>query len=141
MRRIASTPIAGLVAALLASVAVSASTAQQQQTAIPDAAVEALALQWFGDMQSGRIDRSRLTPEYNAHLSDAAVEGLAEYMKAHAYGAAPLRAEIVVKRKAGDQSIYIVKLVFPRGDAASLIIGLNGAGQITGLDVTSMAGD
>ena len=29
--------------------------------------VEALTLRWFADMRQGRINRSELTPEYDAH--------------------------------------------------------------------------
>jgi len=35
----------------------------------------------------------------------------------------------------------VVKLIFPRGDAASLLIGLNAEGKITGISFLSMAGD
>jgi len=34
-----------------------------------------------------------------------------------------------------------VKLVFPRGDAASLLLGLNTEGKLTGISLMSMAGD
>jgi hypothetical protein len=34
-----------------------------------------------------------------------------------------------------------VKIVFPRGDAASLMMGLNADGKITGISLMSMAGD
>jgi hypothetical protein len=34
-----------------------------------------------------------------------------------------------------------VKIYFPRGDAASLMIGLNSDDKITGLSLMSMAGD
>jgi hypothetical protein len=34
-----------------------------------------------------------------------------------------------------------VKLVFPRGDAASLLFGFDAEGEITGTTVMSLAGD
>jgi hypothetical protein len=57
------------------------------------------------------------------------------------YGASPLRAEIVQTRKIDDQTFYIVKFVFPRGDATSLLFGFDAAGKITGVGVGGMAGD
>ena len=44
-------------------------------------------------------------------------------------------------RTIADQNFYLVKLVFPRGDAASLLIGFDAEGKITGIDFISMAGD
>ena len=41
----------------------------------------------------------------------------------------------------GEQTFYVVKLVFPRGDAASLLLGLNAQRKITGISLMSMAGD
>jgi hypothetical protein len=38
--------------------------ANRQHTHSP---VEALTLRWFADMRQGRINRSELTPEYDAH--------------------------------------------------------------------------
>ncbi|MGA8198136.1 MAG: hypothetical protein WB902_32790 [Acetobacteraceae bacterium] len=40
-----------------------------------------------------------------------------------------------------DQTFYLMKLMFPRGDATSLLFGFNSAGKITGIGVESMAGD
>jgi hypothetical protein len=53
----------------------------------------------------------------------------------------PLRAEIVRTRTAGDQTSAIVKFVFPRGDATSLLFGFDAVGRITGVAVGCMAGD
>ena len=49
------------------------------------------------------------------------------------YGASPLRAEIVQTAKDGEQTFSIVKFVFPRGDATSLLFGFDAAGKITGI--------
>jgi hypothetical protein len=103
--------------------------------------VEALALNWFAQMQKGQIDRTRLAPEYNAQLTDAAVRNMSQYLKEHDYGTPPLRAEVMQKRTDEDQTFYEVKLVFPRGDAASLLFGFNAVGKITGVSLLSMAGD
>jgi hypothetical protein len=45
------------------------------------------------------------------------------------------------KRSAEGQTFYLVKFIFPRGDAASLLFGFDTAGKITGVGVESMAGD
>ena len=57
------------------------------------------------------------------------------------YGAAPLRAEIVQTKKDGDQTFAILKFVFPRGDATSLLFGFDAAGKITGVAPGGIAGD
>jgi hypothetical protein len=40
----------------------------------------------------------------------------------------------------GNQTFYVVKILFPRGDAASLLVGLNADGKITGINILGMAG-
>ena len=35
----------------------------------------------------------------------------------------------------------MVKIVFPRGDASSMMMGFNAEGKITGISIMSMAGD
>jgi hypothetical protein len=135
------TAAALLGAFLLGGPAPALAASDAPPAAIADDAVKALALRWFADMQTGKIDRSELAPQYSAQLDAAAVQAMAKYMQDHAYGAPPLTAEIVNERKIDDQAFYVVKLVFPRGDAASLMIGLNPEGKITGLNLMSMAGD
>jgi hypothetical protein len=103
--------------------------------------VESLALEWFGQMQSGQIDRTQLTPEYSAQLTDDVVRDLSTHLKEDNYGASPTGAKVLRERSAGDQAFYVVKLIFPRGDAASLLIGLNTEGKVTGISFLSMAGD
>ena len=103
--------------------------------------VDALALKWFAQMKAGQIDRAQLTSDYNARLTSDAVRQMSQYLKEHDYGVPPLRAEVVQTRTSGDQTLYVVKLVFPRGDAASLLFGFNAQGKITGISLLSMAGD
>ena len=57
------------------------------------------------------------------------------------YGASPTSAEILRAGTIADQKFYLVKLIFPRGDAASLLIGFDAKGKITGINLMSMAGD
>ena len=103
--------------------------------------VDALALNWFTQMQTGQIDRTQLTPDYSAQLTDDAVQAMSRYLKEYRYGVSPTRAEILQTRTIGKQTLYVVKLVFPRGDAASLLFGFNTEGKITGISLLSMAGD
>jgi hypothetical protein len=52
-----------------------------------------------------------------------------------------LGAQVIKTRTIGEQTFYVVKLVFPCGDAASLLFGFNANGKITGISLMSMAGD
>jgi hypothetical protein len=93
----------------------------------------------FAQLQAGKIDRTEYTVEYAAQLTDDAVQGMSHQL--NEYGALPLRAEIMRKRSIDTQTFYQVKLVFPRGDAASLLFGFDADGKITGIGIMSMAGD
>jgi hypothetical protein len=97
------------------------------------------ALQWFAQIQAGKIDRTEYSSAYGAQLTDDAVQAMAHRL--NEYGAAPLRAEVMQKRAIDNQTFYLVKLIFPRGDAASLLFAFNTAGKITGIGVRSLAGD
>ena len=103
--------------------------------------VETLALEWFANMQTGQIDRTQLAAEYNAQLTDDAVQAMSRFLKEHDYGAPPTGAQVLKTSTVGDQTFYVVKLLFPRGDAASLLLGFNAQGKITGINLMSMAGD
>jgi hypothetical protein len=128
-----------IVATLLAANVLVASAAPP---AVPtESAVESLALEWFKRMETGAIDRTQLTPDYSAQLTDGAVQEMSRYLKKYDFGAPPTGAKILLTRAAGDQTFYVVKLLFPRGDAGSLLIGLNADGKITGINLMSMAGD
>ena len=101
--------------------------------------MKVLALQWFAQMQAGKIDRKQYTTAYATQLTDDAVQAMSHQL--NQYGASPLRAEIMQKRAIDDQTFYLVKYVFPRGDAASLLFAFDAEGKITGIAVESMAGD
>jgi hypothetical protein len=126
---------AGSVVAALADDSVPQTSAPTQKT------VERLALQWFDRMRTGQIDRTQLTADYSAQLTDGIVRDTSKYLKDHDYGSPPLGAQVIKTRTIGEQTFYVVKLVFPRGDAASLLFGFNGNGKITGISLMSMAGD
>jgi hypothetical protein len=103
------------------------------------ASVTAWAMQWFKEMQAGRTDRSQYAPAYRPQVTDAAVKAMSHALDQ--YGASPLHAEIVQTRKIGGQTFYVVKFVFPRGDATTLLFGFDAAGKITGVGIGGLAGD
>jgi hypothetical protein len=80
-------------------------------------------MHWFTEMQAGRTDRSQYAPAYRAQITDDAVKEMSHALDQ--YGAPPLRAEIVQTRKSGEQTFYVVKFIFPRGDATSLLFGFD----------------
>ena len=96
-------------------------------------------MRWFTEMMGGRTDRSQYSADFASQVTDAAVARIAHDL--NTYGASPLRAEIVQTKKDGDQTFAVVKFVFPRGDATSLLFGFDAAGKITGVAVGGMAGD
>ncbi len=96
------------------------------------------ALRWFAQMQAGKIDRTQYTDTYGSQLTDEAVQAMSHQL--NQYGAAPIRAEIMQKRSVDNQTLYQVKLVFPRGDATSLLFGFDTEGKITGVAIMSLAG-
>ena len=131
-----------LVASLLTgSVAAALAGSPSPSSVRTESSVEALALEWFAQMQTGQIDRTQLAADYSAQLSDDAVQAMSRYLKEHEYGAPPTGAQVLKTRTIGEQTFYVVKLVFPRGDAASLLLGFNAEGKITGISLMSMAGD
>jgi hypothetical protein len=142
--------VISLVAALLAgSVAAALGASPPPSNVTKENSVETLALEWFAKMRTGQIDRTQLAADYSAQLTDDAVQAMSRYLKEYQYGASPTGcpgsedrvAQVLKTRTIGEQTFYVVKLVFPRGDAASLLLGFNAEGKITGISLMSMAGD
>ena len=139
MRALAA--IALLAAALSSADAASPPAFPAQAGVLTDKSVEAVALQWFERMRTGQIDRTQLTAQYSAQLTDDVVKKTSAYLTEYKYGASPSAAKILRTRTIGEQTFYNVKLLFPRGDAASLLFGFDAEGKITGIALMSMAGD
>lgn len=97
------------------------------------------AMRWFREMQAGHTDRSQYAPTYRTQVTDNAVKAMSHAL--NEYGASPLRAEIMQTRKIDAQTFYVVKFVFPRGDATSLLFGFDAAGKITAVGIGGLAGD
>jgi hypothetical protein len=131
-----------LVAALLmGSVAAGLAGSPLPSSMRTEKSVEALALEWFAEMRTGQIDRTQLAADYSTQLTDDVVQATSKYLKQYEYGASPTGAQVLKTRTIGEQTFYVVKVVFPRGDAASLLMGFNAEGKITGISLMSMAGD
>jgi hypothetical protein len=128
-----------VVALQTGSVAASRADAQPPAREPTEASVTMWAMHWFTEMQAGRTERSQYSSAYRPQVTDDAVKQMAHALDK--YGASPLRAEIVQTRKIGEQTFYMVKFVFPRGDATSLLFGFDAAGKVTGVGVGGMAGD
>ncbi len=128
-----------LLFALAIAPVVSASADAGPGATPTDAAPTAWAMRWFTEIQAGRTDRAQYAPGFVAEVTDEAVKTMSHDL--NTYGAAPLRAEIMQTGKIGDQTFYVVKYVFPRGDATSLLFGFDAAGKITGVRLESLAGD
>ena len=137
--RLSRISFALLIATLAAGpVAIAHAEEALPSTALSGPALTTWAMYWFAEMMGGRTDRSQYAPAFAPQVTDEAVGKMAHDL--NAYGAAPLRAEIV-KTEKGDQTFAIVKFVFPRGDATSLLFGFDAAGKVTGIAVGGMAGD
>jgi hypothetical protein len=131
---------AALVAALLVGPIAPAHADPPPPAGAPtEANLATWAMHWFNEMQAGRTDREQYAPAYRPQVTDDAVKEMSQALDV--YGASPLRAEIVQTRKIGEQTFYMVKFVFPRGDVTSLLFGFDTAGKITGVGVGGMAGD
>jgi hypothetical protein len=128
-----------LVALSIASIAAAPANSAPLAGAPTNDSVAAFALRWYTEMQAGRFDRTQYTTPYGAQLTPEAVQAMSQQL--NRYGASPEHAEILQKRAVGNQTFYQVKLVFPRGDAASLLLGLDPAGKVTGIEIMSLAGD
>jgi hypothetical protein len=111
----------------------------QKRDSSDEARIAALAKQWFVDMQQGKVDRSQYAPAYAAQITDGAVQAMSGNL--NRYGAPPLRVEIAKTRKIGGKVFYVVKFVFPSGEATALTFGFDASGKITGVAVASTAGD
>ncbi len=127
------------LAFLTVGIAAAPANAASPASMATDDGAAAFALQWYTQMQAGKFDRSQYATAYGAQLTPEAVQAMSQHL--NQYGASPLRAEIMKKRSVENQTFYLVKFIFPRGDATSLLFGFDDEGKITGIGVESMAGD
>jgi hypothetical protein len=132
--------VLSLLIALLAvgSLAIANADETRPASALTDERLTTWAKHWINEVMAGRTDRSQYAPAFAPQVTDAAVARMAHDL--NAYGGAPLRAEIVQTKKEGDQTFTMIKFIFPRGDATSLMFGFDAAGKITGIAVGALAG-
>ena len=130
-----------LVLALLTGgfAAAAPANAASQASLATDDDVSAFALEWYAQMRAGKFDRSQYASAYGGQLTPEAMRAMSQHL--NQYGVSPLRAEIMKKRTVENQTFYLVKFIFPRGDAASLLFGFDAEGKITGIGVESMVGE
>lgn len=133
--------VSSVLLVLVLAVATAAAPAHAASPAgvATDEGAATFALQWYTQMQAGKFDRTQYAAAYGAQLTPEAVQAMSQHL--NQYGASPLRAEIMKKRSVENQTFYLVRSIFPRGDATSLLFGFDTEGKITGIGVESMAGD
>src|SRR6476646_10038501 len=100
-------PFRGILLAVPLSIATTAAGLADPTppTGVPtEDGMKAFALQWFAQMQAGKIDRTQYAAAYGAQLTDDAVQAMSRHL--NEYGASPLRAEIIQKRSVDNQTLY-----------------------------------
>ena len=86
-------------------------------------ALETFVLRWFEQMRTGQIDRSLLSPVHDAHLSDQAIQDMSQHLTGYEFGASPIGVHVLRRHSTASQTFYLTKILFPRGDAGSLLFG------------------
>jgi hypothetical protein len=112
-----------------------AQTGAPAVTPSPDPAMLAQAKNVFAELQSGKLDRTTLTTEMSAALTD---DKLATVKSSIGTLGAPVSFE---QEHAGTQSgvrygVYLV--TFSNGAKLDFLIGLDGQGKIAGMRLTPM---
>jgi hypothetical protein len=127
--------------AMLLSCGIGPGSAAAAPAALTADSVQKSALEWFDRMRTGQIDRTQLTADFNAQLTDETVETTSRFLQAHGYVEPPAEAKLVDTRAAGDETLYTVRLSFARGNAASLQISVGGDGKISDISLSNTGGD
>jgi hypothetical protein len=95
---------------------------------------------WCARGVGGAAARETKT-QYRSADRLAGIRHMSRFLREYEFGASPLGAHVMRKHEIGEQTFYPTKILFPRGDAASLLFGFNSAGKVTGVSLMSMAGD
>jgi hypothetical protein len=66
---------------------------------------------------------------------------MSRHLASYEFGASPIGVHVPRRHATRRQIFYPTKILFPRGDVASLLFGCNRDGKLTGVSLTSMAGD
>ncbi|MHB8145962.1 MAG: hypothetical protein ACYDGM_01710 [Vulcanimicrobiaceae bacterium] len=103
-------------------------------TASPNAPVLARARAWLGMMQRGKIDRTQLTPQMDAALTDTSLASLAGEIGP--FGAPTSFAQLRIVHESGTTG-YVYAVTFKNGTKAVMVFALDDAtGKINGLRLT-----
>ena len=127
--------------AMLLSCGIGARFAAAGPAALTADSVQKSALEWFDRMRTGQLDRTQLTADFNAQLTDETVETTSRFLQAHGYVEPPAEAKLVDTRTAGDETLYTVRLSFASGKAANLQISVSGDGKISDISLLNTGGD
>lgn len=99
------------------------------------------AEEWFDRMRTGQIDRTQLSDDFNAQLTDSTVETTSRFLQAHGYVAPPTAAKLVGTRTSGDETLYTVKLSFANGNATNLQISVGPDGKFSDISLLNADAD
>jgi hypothetical protein len=127
--------------AMLLSCGVGAQVAAADPAALTADSVQKSALEWFDRMRTGQLDRTQLTADFNAQLTDETVATTSRFLQAHGYVEPPAQAKLVDTRTAGDETLYTVRLSFASGKVANLQISVVGDGKISDISLLNTGGD
>jgi hypothetical protein len=105
-----------------------------QPTAAPttDPAMLARAKSWFGQLQSGKIDRSQLATKANGALTDATVSNAQSIL-----GGLGTPVSFVQQQSGtqGSISYAMYLLTFPNGKKLNFFFAVDSAGKVEGLQI------
>ncbi|MGC1381102.1 MAG: hypothetical protein WA814_08785 [Candidatus Baltobacteraceae bacterium] len=128
----------GLLAALAfyagTVTAAGAATAAPSPTPAPDPAMLARAKTWFAELQSGKIDRSQLTPQMNAALTPGQVSST-EATIGKLGTPATFAQEQTMSQGGYNYAVYLV--TFSDGTKLNFVFAVDGSGNVAGLRLTN----
>ena len=110
-----------------------AATAAPTATPSPDPAMLAHAKNEFAQLQSGKIDRTTLTTDMNALLTD---DKLASVKSAIGNFGAPVSFDQQHAGTQGDVRFAVYLVTFGNGTKVDFLIGVDGQGKIAALRLT-----
>ncbi len=96
--------------------------------ATPDPAVTATAKTFYHALAAGTIDRSKLSTEANAKLTDQTVQGVAA--KLGPLGD-PVTFDFVRSVRQGGSTLYAYVLAFVSGDKLEYVVGIDAQGKVS----------
>lgn len=102
-------------------------------TPVPDSAMLASATRWFAQLQAGKIDRSQLTPQMNAALSDAQLKNL-ESSVANLGTPVSFDQQLVFSQAGFTYALY--RLTFANGATLGFVFAVDAERKVSGMRLT-----